>query len=227
MAAGRRLAGRTSAVVMLASALALACASTAPSALPAHEPEVARVSSHALRHHTGLRPQIILNKIHDSLHSGDHTQNGNCHIGGYNPFPHVPCRHDRVRPTSASLNPDGGGFRTDCRDPYISTYHYYKISPLGQAFRTCGPLTVWPKKSTFGEFTKPLSTLGDMIQSSVKLHYPEATTGIAGNRAKVTAHYECPGPVSGQNPGQPNPATTEGVKAISIDVHHRALVTLC
>jgi hypothetical protein len=156
-----------------------------------------RASASASPSHGTLRPQTILDAIHQALHSGDRTQNRNCRFGGSNPFPNVPCRHDHILPTSAFSTPSAGGFTADCKNPYISTFHYYELTTGGLRFSTCGPLGVWgPRKSRLGQFQRPLNNVGRTIEASIGVSYDEPPTRIGGNRRATTAIYQCP--ASGQ-----------------------------
>lgn len=196
--------------------------------------EATQSSGEVLHRHSNLTTQTMLDKIYKVMHrfSDDNTQNNNCHLGGYNPFPKVPCSHNRVVPTSAFLNPNAGGFKTDCKNPYISTYHYYKITPIGQSYHTCGPGVIPgglgnpDQKSTPGEFQKKLNFQGNIIQKSVKLNYQETSARVGGNRKEIAATYKCPIPdtdsgLTGQSP-QP-----KGVKKIIINRNHTATTVMC
>jgi hypothetical protein len=168
---------------------------------------------------SSLQPQTVLDAIHQALHPGDHTQNNNCHIGGYNPFPKVPCRHDRILPTTAFLTPSRGGFTTACDNPYISTYHYYEITPAGQRFYTCGPLGVWPHKAHVGEFQPALDHLGQMIEAVAGVSAGQTTTRVGGNRQAIVATYQCPS--AGTD------ASTSGVKEVRIGRSGRTIRVGC
>ena len=185
-----------------------------------------------------LKPQNVLNKIHGVLHqfSDDHTQNNNCKLGGYNPFPKVPCSHDRVLPTNAFLNPNAGGFKTNCENPSVGTYHYYKITPTGQSYHTCGPGVIpggigsEEQHTTPKQFQKKLNRLGNhVVQGSVNLSYQERVARVGGSRKRITAWYQCPetnsGSVATETP--PETATLEGVKRIVIGRNHKAAITEC
>lgn len=142
-----------------------------------------------------INPQNVMDRIHTVLQplAGDSVQNDNCHLGGAG-APNIPCRNDKITPTTAFLEPSEGGFTTSCNNRYISTYKYYKITPNGQAFKTCGPLGVWPKKSREGQFQGSLNRIGNTIKNSVKLDLGQTTESIRANRSKVTVKYECPDP---------------------------------
>jgi len=168
---------------------------------------------------SSLRPQTVLDAIHAAIHSGDGTQNHNCQLGGPNPLPPKPCRHDRILPTSAFLTASRGSFTTDCANPYISTFRYYEISTLGQRYRTCGPHGVWPRKAHVGEFQAALDRIGQMIQGSIGLHDQQTTVRVGGSRRAITATYQCPPVEAGTSPS--------GVKEIRIGRDDRATMVGC
>jgi hypothetical protein len=145
---------------------------------------------------SNLKLQPILNGMHDALSSGDFGQ------GRY-----------RVLPKSAYLRASSGGFRTDCRSPNVVTFRYYKITPYGQSFQTCGPLAIFPRKSVPGEFQKPLDKIGLKIQRSINLVRTEQTTSISGNRKRITARYKCPDPSEGD---VSEPEASTGVSTITL-----------
>jgi hypothetical protein len=168
---------------------------------------------------SSLRPQTVLNAIHQALHPGDHTQNHNCQIGGPNALPPKPCRHDRILPTSAFLTASRGGFTTACDNPYISTYRTYEISTLGQRFKTCGPLGVWPHKAHPGEFQATLDSIGGTIAAAAGVSIDQTATQIRGNRLIVRASYECPAVKAGASPS--------GVKEVRIGRSGKATIADC
>lgn len=182
-----------------------------------------------------LTPQDVLNRIHGILHryADDSTQNNNCHLGGDNPLPHVPCRHDRILPTSAFLTPSSGGFKTNCRNPYVGTYHYYRITPTGQSYHTCGPGPIpggigREQRTKSGEFQEQLTHQGNALQRSVGLAYQEATTSIKGDSESVTAFYQCPAQGTATPPSQEAPVdASEGVAELVLYRSRRTTISMC
>ncbi len=194
-------------------------------------------SGTVLHRHSSLKTQTVLNRIHTVIepYSVDNDeQNNNCHLGGYNPFPHVPCHTEYVIPTQAFLTPDAGGFKTDCSNPELVTYHFYKISPRGQAFHTCGP---GPNPGVFhqqytkpGEFQPKLNSIGNnLIQKSAGLNYQETVKRVGGTRKKLKASYQCPAPIV--DPTSPdtviNDTAVSGVEKIVLHRNRSVTITTC
>jgi len=142
---------------------------------------------------SALTTQDVLNQIHGALPHRDRLQNNNCHIGGPG-NPHIPCRHDRILPTSAVLRPNRGGFHTACENPYISTFHYYRIEqPGNESYATCGPLSLWGTiKIGPTTFQPALNRIGRGFLVAAGAATGQQATAIWGDRAKVTARFRCP-----------------------------------
>lgn len=95
-------------------------------------------------------PHTILEDIHsvlhpfaqDSLTGRPGKADSTCHLRGMPGLrvpPYPACKHVEATLTSAFLVASGGGFHTDCNDPYAVTYHFYEVHTYGQGFNTCGP----------------------------------------------------------------------------------------
>lgn len=148
----------------------------------------ASVAQQAVRRHSSLRNQTILNKIHDILPNVD---------GSIDP------KAPAILPTWAYLRPSEGGFRARCGkredDKRGLVLRSYQITTAGERVVRCSPISsVWPNTIKPNQFKKSLGGLGNTIfnrsnvPSDMELDYNQTVKYVGGPRKKVTALYGCP-----------------------------------
>lgn len=127
-------------------------------------------------HRTTLTTQTVLNRIHNTIPSGDFTQGNH-----------------KILVTYAALKASMGAYKTNCNNPYAVTYKSYKINMNGTTSTPCGtPIFTDKTRTEKGEFTHALNRQGSKIREAAGLAYTQSTKSITGNRKEVTAVYRCP-----------------------------------
>lgn len=138
-------------------------------------------------HRSSISPQAVLNRIHRVLRPISRDSNV------------YRLTHARIRPTSAFLSANSGGFTTNCRHagPHFSTYRHFKITPRGAGYRSChwGPAIlkdIGPSEP--GQFQRPLDHIGAQIARSVQSSADPllGTKMVRGDRKRITIEYVCP-----------------------------------
>lgn len=138
-----------------------------------------------------ISTQDVLNAIHIALHSGDITNSSSEMAKG--PNGQMYYLH-RVLPTSASLYPSAGAFTTDCSNPFAASYQYYRVSQGAFAYKECSSFLAIHAELKIGhdQFLHELDSLGKRIREAVGLRTWQGTSGVFGDRRRVTARFVCP-----------------------------------
>ncbi len=177
-------------------------------------------------------PHTILEDIHsvlhpfaqDSLTGRPGKADSTCHLRGMPGLrvpPYPACQHVEATLTSAFLVASGGGFHTDCNDPYAVTYHFYEVHTYGQGFNTCGPgpqgILRSPIRTTPGQLLPALEHLGKLIEAAAGVSTDQAIMRVAATQQVVTASYECPqfGGVKDIQVGRDGRTTTAECSAVT------------